>query len=52
MTRFLAQQLSGSHYYNVGRAQRDFGYKPIVPVEEAMCRLEPELKRLGASQSV
>jgi hypothetical protein len=48
MTRFLAQQLSGLHYYDVGRAQRDFGYKPIVPVEEGMCRLDPELKRFAA----
>jgi nucleoside-diphosphate-sugar epimerase len=48
MTRFLAQQLSGSHYYNVGRAQRDFGYHPIVQVDEGMRRLEPELKRLAA----
>jgi 2-alkyl-3-oxoalkanoate reductase len=49
MTRFLAQQLGGSHYYDVGRAQHDFGYKPIVPVDEAMRRLEPELKRLAAA---
>jgi 2-alkyl-3-oxoalkanoate reductase len=49
MTRFLAQQLGGTHYYAVGRAQRDFGYKPIVPVDEGMRRLEPELKRLGKS---
>jgi nucleoside-diphosphate-sugar epimerase len=47
MTRFLAQQLSGSHYYAVGRAQRDFGYNPAVAVDEGMRRLEPELKRLG-----
>jgi hypothetical protein len=32
----------------VGRAQGDFGFKPIVPVDEGMLRLEPELKRLGA----
>ena len=48
MTRFLAQQLSGSHYYAIDRAQRDFGYRPIVTVEEGMRRLEPELKRLAA----
>jgi nucleoside-diphosphate-sugar epimerase len=47
MTRFLARQLSGSHYYNVGRAQRDFGYKPIVSVEEGIRRLEPDLRRLA-----
>jgi len=48
MTRFLAQQLSGSHYYNVGRAQSDFGYQPIVPVDEGMHRLEPDLKGFAA----
>ncbi len=47
MTRFLAQQLSGSHSYQIGRAERDFGYKPLVTVEEGMRRLAPELKRLG-----
>jgi nucleoside-diphosphate-sugar epimerase len=47
MTRFLAQQLSGSHYYDIGRARRDFGYHPIVTVEEGMARLEPDLKRLA-----
>jgi nucleoside-diphosphate-sugar epimerase len=47
MTRFLAQQLSGSHYYAVGRAQRDFGYHSAVAVDEGMRRLEPDLKRLG-----
>ncbi len=49
MTRFLAKQLSGSHSYQTGRAQRDFGYKPLVSVAEGMRRLEPELKRLAAS---
>ncbi|HUE17193.1 MAG TPA: NAD-dependent epimerase/dehydratase family protein [Planctomycetaceae bacterium] len=49
MTRFLAQQLSGSHYYDVGRAQRDFDYEPIVPVDEGIRRLEPELKQLAAA---
>ena len=49
MTRFLAQQLSGSHYYDVSRAQRDFGFHPIVTVDEGMRRLEPELKRLAAA---
>ncbi len=51
MTRFLAQQLSGSHSYQIGRAQRDFGYKPLVTVEEGMRRLAPELKRLGEGRA-
>jgi nucleoside-diphosphate-sugar epimerase len=47
MTRFLAQQLAGSHSYKIARAQRDFGYKPLITVEEGMRRLEPDLKRLA-----
>jgi nucleoside-diphosphate-sugar epimerase len=45
MTRFLASQLSGSHYYDVSRARRDFGYDPQVSFEEGMRRLEPELRK-------
>jgi nucleoside-diphosphate-sugar epimerase len=48
MTRFLAQQLSGSHSYQIAGAQRNFGYQPLVSVAEGMRRLEPELKRLAA----
>jgi nucleoside-diphosphate-sugar epimerase len=48
MTRFLAQQLSGTHSYDVSKATRDFGYQPIVTVAEGLRRLEPELKRLAA----
>lgn len=48
MTRFLAAQLSSSHYYDVSRARHDFGYEPIVDFEESMRRLEPELQRLAA----
>src|SRR5262249_15401387 len=47
MTRFLAQQLSGAHVYDIGKATRDFGYEPIVSVVEGLKRLEPELKRLA-----
>jgi len=47
MTRFVASQLSTSHYYDISKAQRDFGYQPLVSVEEGMQRLEPELKRLA-----
>lgn len=44
MTRFLALQLSGSHYYSVAKAQRDFGYASIVSVEEGMRRMAAEWK--------
>jgi nucleoside-diphosphate-sugar epimerase len=48
MTRFLAQQLSGTHSYDIRKATRDFGYGPLVSVDEGLQRLEPELKRLAA----
>lgn len=48
MTRFLASQLSSSHYYDVSRARHDFGYEPCVSFEEAMRRMKPELQRLAA----
>jgi nucleoside-diphosphate-sugar epimerase len=47
MTRFLARQLGGAHYYSVAKAQRDFGYTGIVSVAEGMRRLEPELRALA-----
>lgn len=47
MTRFLAQQLAGSHYYSIERARRDFAYRPLVDVAEGMRRLEPELQQLA-----
>jgi nucleoside-diphosphate-sugar epimerase len=39
MTRFLASQLATSHYFDISRAKKDFGYKPIVSHEEGMIRL-------------
>ncbi len=39
MTRFLAAQLATSHYFDVGRARRDFGYDPPVSTQEGMRRL-------------
>lgn len=44
MTRFLALQLGGSHYYSVGKAQRDFGYHSIVSIDEGMRRMADEWK--------
>lgn len=47
MTRFVAAQLSKSHYYSTEKAHRDFGYEPQVSFEEGMRRLEQELRTSG-----
>jgi nucleoside-diphosphate-sugar epimerase len=43
MTRFLAAQMAKSHYFDISRAKRDFGYFPRVSIEEGMKRLAPSL---------
>jgi nucleoside-diphosphate-sugar epimerase len=40
MTRFLALQLGRSHYFDISRAKRDFGYHPRVSTAEGMQRLK------------
>lgn len=44
MTRFLAAQLSTSHYFDLTRAREDFGYAPRISTAEGMQRLADELK--------
>jgi 2-alkyl-3-oxoalkanoate reductase len=39
MTRFLAEQLSTTHWYDMAPARRDFGYTPKVTIEEGLARL-------------
>ena len=50
MTRFLAAQLSTSHWFNISAAARDFGFRPRVSTAEGMQRLGEWLRqRNGAS---
>jgi nucleoside-diphosphate-sugar epimerase len=39
ITRFLAEQLSTTHWYDMGPAARDFGYVPAVSIDEGLLRL-------------
>ncbi|MFC0676261.1 2-alkyl-3-oxoalkanoate reductase [Lysobacter korlensis] len=39
ITRFLAEQLATTHWYDMGPARRDFGYVPAVSFDEGLRRL-------------
>ncbi len=39
MTRFLAEQLATPHWYDISAAERDFGYRPRVTMDEGLRRL-------------
>jgi nucleoside-diphosphate-sugar epimerase len=39
LTRFLAEQLATTHWYDMGPARRDFGYVPQVTIAEGLERL-------------
>ena len=43
MTRFLAEQLSTTHWYDMAPARRDFGYAPAVSIHEGLTRLKAAL---------
>ena len=43
MTRFLAEQLSTAHWYDLSAARRDLGYTPRVTVREGLERLAHDL---------
>ena len=39
MTRFLAQELSTAHWFDISAARSDLGYEPRVSVEEGLLRI-------------
>ncbi len=43
MTRFVAKQLSTSHYFNISAAKNDIGYVPLISIEEGMELLKKSL---------
>ncbi len=44
MTRFVAAQLATSHYFNIAKAKKDFGYAPVITQKEGMDRLIAHLR--------
>jgi nucleoside-diphosphate-sugar epimerase len=47
MTRFLARQLSTTHWFRIDAARRDLGYEPRVSIGEGLRRLEEWLRHGG-----
>ncbi len=43
MTRFVARQLSTSHYFDISAAKKDLGYMPLISIEEGMKQLKLSL---------
>jgi len=39
MTRFIARQLSCSHWYDISAARRDLGYEPLVSIDDGLACL-------------
>ena len=46
MTRFLARQLSTTHWFRIEAARRDLGYEPRVSIAEGLRRLQEWLRRV------
>jgi nucleoside-diphosphate-sugar epimerase len=43
MTRFVAKQLSTSHYFDISAAKHDFNYCPLISIEQGMRLLKKSL---------
>jgi len=50
MTRFLAEQLSTAHWFNISAARRDLGYQPKTSLTEGLVRLSEWWMREGKAQ--
>jgi len=47
MTRFLANELSSAHWFDISAARRDLGYLPAVSIEEGLKRLKKSFEAAG-----
>ena len=48
MTRFLAEQLSTPHWYDISAAARDFGYRPRIPIADGLAQTAAWWRREAA----
>lgn len=44
MTRFVAHELASAHWFDIGAARRDLGYRPEVSIDEGLRRLQQWLR--------
>lgn len=49
LTRFLVQELSTAHWFDISAARRDFGYEPKVSIDEGLQRLRAWLQSGSSS---
>lgn len=49
MTRFLANELSTAHWFDISAAKRDLGYAPKVSMDEGLKRLRSSLRKAEAA---
>jgi nucleoside-diphosphate-sugar epimerase len=47
ITRFLAEELATSHWFDISAARQELGYQPRVSVEEGLKRLKAWLDAEG-----
>ncbi len=47
LTRFLVEEMSTSHWFNVEAARQDLGYRPLIDLETGMKRVESWLAERG-----
>jgi len=50
MTRFLAEELATSHWFNITAARQELGYQPKISTEEGFKRLEEWLRMEGHNE--
>ncbi|PID73784.1 MAG: 3-beta hydroxysteroid dehydrogenase [Desulfobacterales bacterium] len=49
LTRFVAEELSTSHWFDISAARRDLGYVPAVSTDEGLARLAKWLDEIRAA---